>query len=292
MLNKLSGVQAMLIAALFFSLMNLCVKLVPRLPAHEIVFFRSLSMFVICLVLLRARRIPLEGQQKRDLFLRGFFGTCGLLAYFYTLQNMPLASAVTLQYLNPIFSTFLALFLLKENVFPLQWLFFACSFVGVFMVKGFDPRVSLPFLALGLLSAFFSGLAYNYVRKLRGGDHPLVVIFYFSWLTLALAGPYTLMHWVWPQGLEWIWLLLVGLTTYIAQVLMTYAYQSDRMAVIANLNYTGLVYALILGWIILKEPVLPLSLAGMLLIVLGVVSGNLYAKKQSARIALANQSKA
>ncbi len=291
MLNKLSGVQAMLIATFFFSLMNLCVKLVPRLPAHEIVFFRSLSMFVICLVLLKAQRMPLQGQQQRDLFLRGFFGTCALLAYFYTLQNMPLASAVTLQYLNPIFSTFLAMFLLKEKVFPRQWLFFGCSFVGVLMVKGFDPRVSLPFLGLGLLSAFFAGLAYNYVRKLRGADHPLVVIFYFSWLTLALAGPYTLMHWVWPQGQEWLWLLLIGLTTYIAQVLMTYAYQAERMAIIANLNYTGLVYALIMGWLIIKEPVLPLSLAGMLVIILGVILGNHNAKKQSTRLELALQSR-
>lgn len=281
MLNKLSGVQAMLIAAFFFSLMNLCVKLLPRLPAHEVVFFRSLGMFAICLVLLKAQRIPLQGKQKRDLFLRGFFGTCGLLTYFYTLQNMPLASAVTLQYLNPIFATVLALFLLREKVFPMQWLFFGCSFMGVLMVKGFDPRVSIPFLGLGLLSAFFSGLSYNYVRRLRGGDHPLVVIFYFSWLTLALAGPYTLMNWTWPQGLEWIWLALLGITTYLAQLLMTHAYQAERMSIIANLNYTGLIYALLMGWLILKEPILPLSLAGMLLIILGVILGNQYAKKQN-----------
>ena len=262
-------------STLFFSAMNVCVKLLPRIPTHEIVFFRSLGMFLICFTLLKRQSIPLlDSAHRQDLFLRGAFGTCGLLAYFYTLKHMGFASAVTLQYLNPIFATVLAIFILKESVRWFQWLFFGLSCVGVWWVKGFSGNIAPFYLLTGILAALFSGLAYNYVRKLRGRAHPLVVILYFSGITLIFAGPYTLTHWLWPVGTEWMLLALVGVLTYFAQVLMTHAYQSERMAIVSNLNYLGLVYALALGDFMLDEVVSWQALLGMVLIVLGVVLGS------------------
>lgn len=270
-----NGLQAMLLSTVFFSAMNVCVKLLPRIPSHEIVFFRSLGMFLICFVLLKRQRIAIRGASHRqDLFLRGAFGTCGLLAYFYTLKHMGFASAVTLQYLNPIFATVLAVFILKEPVRWFQWAFFGLSCVGVWWVKGFSGHIAPFYLLTGILAALFSGLSYNYVRKLRGRAHPLVVIFYFASITLVLVGPYTLNHWVWPVGTEWLWLVLVGGFTYLAQFLMTQAYQSERMAIVSNLNYLGLVYALVLGYFLFDEAVSWQALVGMLLIVLGVVLGS------------------
>lgn len=270
-----NGLQAMLLSTLFFSGMNVCVKLLPRIPTHEIVFFRSLGMFLICLVLLKQKHIPrTDSAHRQDLLLRGVFGTCGLLAYFYTLKHMGFASAVTLQYLNPIFSTVLAIFILKESVRWFQWIFFALSCVGVWWVKGFSGDIAPLYLLTGVLAALFSGLAYNYVRKLRGKAHPLVVILYFSGTTLVLAGPYTLSHWIWPVGTEWLLLGLVGGLTYFAQVLMTQAYQSERMAIVSNLNYLGLIYALVLGYLLFDEAVSWQALIGMGMIVLGVVLGS------------------
>lgn len=271
----LNGLQAMLLSTLFFAGMNVCVKLLPRIPAHEIVFFRSLGMFLICFTLLKRQGIPMVRVSHRwDLFLRGAFGTCGLLAYFYTLKHMGFAPAVTLQYLNPIFATVLAVFILNESVRWFQWFFFGLSCVGVWWVKGFSGNISPFYLVTGVLSAFFSGLAYNYVRKLRGNAHPMVVIFYFALVTLVFVGPYTFSHWVWPTGTEWVFLGLVGALTYLAQFLMTQAYQSERMAIVSNLNYLGLVYALVLGYFLFDEAVSWQALMGMVLIVLGVVLGS------------------
>ncbi len=271
----LNGLQAMLLSTLFFSGMNVCVKLLPRIPAHEIVFFRSLGMVLICFALIRRQQIAvLRVSHRRDLFLRGVFGTCGLLAYFYTLKHMGFAAAVTLQYLNPIFATVLAVFILKESVYWFQWAFFALSCVGVWWVKGFSGNIAPVYLLTGIMAAFFSGLAYNYVRKLGGKAHPVVIIFYSATVTLVFAGPYTLSHWVWPVGTEWLWLVWVGGFTYLAQFFMTLAYQSERMAIVSNLNYLGLVYALVLGYFLFEEAVSWPALVGMLLIVLGVVLGS------------------
>lgn len=270
-LQPLTGVQAMLLAAFFFALMNLSVKSLPRLPTYEIVFFRALIMGLIGLGFLWQQGIDPRGQHRLDLLLRGLFGTLGLFCYFYTLKHMPLASAVSLQYLNPFFSAWLGIYLLQEKVSPWQWGCYAVAFGGVLLVKGFDARIEALTFAFGLLSAFFSGLAYNYVRKLRQRDHPQVVIFYFSAVSLLLFSPYTLSHWVWPQWQEWLWLGVMGALTYLAQTFMTFAYQRESIARVAPLNYTGLLYALLLGWGLFGESLSLLSFLGMLLIVVGVL---------------------
>lgn len=272
---NLNGLQAMFLSTLFFSGMNVCVKLLPRIPTHEIVFFRALGMFAICAALASARaHLSLRGVHHKDLILRGVFGSLGLVAYFYTLKHMGFASAVTLQYLNPIFSSVLAIVILRESVRWFQWLFFALSFVGVWWVKGFSGDIAPLYLLIGVGSAMFSGLAYNYVRKLRGRESPLVVIAYFAGITLLGVGPYTATHWVQPLGMEWVYLILVGVLTYVAQFLMTLAYQAERVAIVANLNYLGLVYALVLGYFVFGETVSWQAVVGMVLIVVGVILGS------------------
>ncbi|HHH54774.1 MAG TPA: EamA family transporter, partial [Bacteroidetes bacterium] len=132
------GIKHMIWAGLFFSFMNLGVKLLPDLPVLEIVFFRALIMVVITLFLLKKHRINPLGNNKPLLILRGILGVSALSLYFYSLQNMPLASAVTIMQLSPIFTTLLAIVILKEKIKPIQLLFFLISFIGVIFIKGFD----------------------------------------------------------------------------------------------------------------------------------------------------------
>lgn len=263
----------MLLSTFCFALMNVCVKLLPGIPAHESVFFRSLGMWLICVLFLLQTRISPRGKRKDLLLLRGLFGSLGLGCYFYTLKYMPLATAVTLQYLNPIFSTVLAVWMLKEPVQKRQWAYFGLSFSGVLLIKGFNAEVSGFLLGLALLAALSSGLAYNLVRQLRGQDHPLVIMFYFASVNLVLMTPYTLTHWQQPRGQEWIWLILVGVFTYLAQDCMTRALQAERMAKVAGLNYLGMIYAVGLGFFLFGEPLSPSALLGMGLIVAGVIRG-------------------
>jgi drug/metabolite transporter (DMT)-like permease len=270
------GIRHMLLSTGYFALMNVCVKFLPRLPTHETVFFRALGMLFLCSGALIQARISPWGNHKGYLFLRGFYGTVGLNLYFYTLQAMPLASAVTLQYLSPIFSSVFALFLLREGVHPIQWICFALAFAGVFVIKGFETHIALlPFTA-ALGAAICSGLAYNYVRKLKDYDHPLVTVLYFPLVTLLLTGPYTLFHWVQPQGWEWLALILLGIFTYFAQIHMTHAYQAEQVAVVSSFNYLGAIYALGLGWLLFGELLSFGSAIGIGLIIVGVVMGANY----------------
>lgn len=268
---KLTSVQSMLLAGVFFALMNVSVKFIPGIPAIEIILFRSLFSLVFSFLVLKKQGVPVLGNNKKLLIIRGVVGSIGLISFFYTLQKIPLASAVTIQYLSPIFTTILGIFLVKERVKPVQFVWFGISFLGVFVLQGFDPRVNLTYSLVGMISALFSGLAYNVIRKLKNTEHPLVIIFYFPLVTLPVASIVSYFTWVQPVGWEWLILLWIGICTQAAQYFMTVAYQNANVAKISSLSYLGILYALFFGFLFFGETFGLLSYLGMGLVLLGIL---------------------
>jgi drug/metabolite transporter (DMT)-like permease len=269
MLSK--GIKHMLVAGVFFTLMNIGVKYLENIPAIEIVFFRSLVSLLISAIMIKQMGISFLGNNKLILFLRGFFGVMALSLYFYTLQKLPFASAVTIMQLSPIFTTILAIFILKEVVKPPQWLFFLVSFVGVALIKGFNPDIPLKYFMLALLSSFLSALAYNMIRKLKDSDHPIVVVFYFPLVALPFAGILSYFHWVQPNWQELLILLGIGAATQIAQVNMTKAMQMEELGKVSIVRYLTVIYAIFIGAVFFKESYSWITLFGMGLVVGGVI---------------------
>jgi drug/metabolite transporter (DMT)-like permease len=272
------GVRYMLFAGFVFTLMKVCVKLVPHIPAIEIILFRSLISLVISVYFLKKQNVSLWGNNKLILVFRGVAGAIALITFFSLLQQIPLATASTLQYLAPIFTAILGIFLVKEKVRSWQWLFFAISFAGVVVVQGFDHRISLIHLVMGITASFFMGLAYNFVRMLKDTEHPLVIIFYFPLILIPIAGVWSGLVWVQPVGWDWLVLLLVGLFTQTAQYYMTKSYQKEEVSKVSIINYISIVYALAFGWLIFDETFNLATYLGMGLVLLGVL-GNIVFKK-------------
>lgn len=276
----------MLLATLLFSLMNVGVKLVPDIPALEIIFFRSVISLVLSAGVLKFKGISLWGNNHLWLVSRGLVGATALILYFITLQKIPLASAATIQYVSPIFTAILGIYIVREKIKPLQWLFFLAAFAGVVVVQGFDTRVSGFYMFLGLLSGFFSGLAYNIIRRLNTSEHPLVIVFYFPLVALPVSGIYTIFNWVQPRGwFEWVVLIAIGVLTQFAQYFMTSSYQSEELSKVAILKYIGLVFALLFGFIIFDEHFNLMTYVGMAIVMAGVI-GNVtykeYLRKKTA----------
>ena len=91
---------------------------------------------------------------------------------------------------------YLPLFFSKKKMKLKQWIYFAIAFGGVALLKGFDERVSLSFMLVGIISAMFSGMAYTCIRQLKETDHPLVVVFYFPLLATPIMGVLSYFQWV------------------------------------------------------------------------------------------------
>jgi len=274
MLSK--GIKHMLVAGVFFSLMNVGVKYLDNIPAIEIVFFRCLVTLVISYFMIKRLKISFFGNNKPILFLRGFFGVVALFLYFYSLQKMPFASAVTIMQLSPIFTTILAIFILKETVKLPQWLFFVISFIGVALIKGFNPDIPIIYFIIALAASFISALAYNMVRKLKDTDHPLVVVFYFPLVATPIAGLASYLNWVNPNLKEFAILIGIGVATQIAQVNMTKALQLEEVAKVSIVRYLTVVYAIIIGYVFFKDDYGWNDLLGIVLVVLGVILNLLY----------------
>lgn len=261
----------MLLAGFLFSLMNVSVKMVSHIPAIEIILFRSAFSLVFTYFLIKKAGVPVFGTHKKLLVSRGIVGSIGLIAFFYNLQSIPLASAVTINYLAPVFTTILGIFIVKEKVRPVQYLFFGISFAGVVIIQGFDPRISGLDLGVGLIAAIAMGLAYNLIRKIGIKEHPLVIMFYFPLITVPIAAIVTYIVWVLPIGWDWLILLAVGFLTQFAQYFMTLAYQNAQLSKVASLSYLGIVYALGFGYFIFEETFTLVTFSGMLLVLAGVL---------------------
>ncbi|MBP9724124.1 MAG: DMT family transporter [Bacteroidia bacterium] len=265
------GVQYMIQATVYYAGMNLCIKYLNHIPAHQIIFIRSVVTFCITFYLIKKQNLNLWGNNKGWLVLRGVAGFAGLFCYVITVQHMPLASAVTIQYLSPVFTLIIAHFMLDDELKLRNWIFTLVSLSGVFLVKGFDERISQVMLGLGVFSALMSGFAYSCIRKVNQSDHALVIVFYFPLVTLPFVTPYSLTHWTAPNITDWLLLIATGIFTQFGQYFMTKAYQLERVANVSILTYLGTLYALAIGYLLFDEKFSTMSLLGMTLIIGGVV---------------------
>lgn len=275
----------MLLSSICFAIVNLCVKILsghPILgysfdgfPAHELVFFRSVVSLSICIVVIKSKKLPLFGNNKKWLLIRGIFGTGALAIFFYTLQELPMAIAIVVQYLSPVFTILLATYFLKEKVFSIQWLFFLIAFIGVAFIGYSREAVAgsfeLKWIALGVLASFFTGVSYNAIMKCRDTDAPINVVMYFPLIATPLMLVWTLFDGRMPHGMEWPIILIIGCFTQLAQILMTKALHIDDASNITPIKYMGGIYALLIGFFLFGEVISFYSFLGIILILVGVL---------------------
>jgi drug/metabolite transporter (DMT)-like permease len=274
------GVRAMFLSTLAFSLANIFVKQVSHIPAMEVVFFRTTIASTFCIIGLYRAKADWRGTNRTLLLLRGVFGTTALFCFFITLQNMPLASAATIQYLSPIFTSIMAIFILSEKVQSMQWVFYGIAFLGVLLIQQIDTRVSWLYLSLGIIAAFCSGVAYNLVRSLRGREHPLTVVLHFQLVGVVVGLISLFFEWRTPVGWDWLFLFLIGVFSQLGQIFLTDALQKERAASVSIVNYTGLIYAITIGWFIFGETHSTETFIGMALVVVGVLASVVYTNRR------------
>lgn len=270
----------MILSALSFAVMNVIIRYVNHFPVFQLVFFRSIGTAAITLFLIQREQLPVLGSHRVLLIFRALFGVSSMLCFYKAIQLMPIGTAVSLRYLSPIFASFIAIFMLKEKVKPIQWLFFIGAFSGVALIKGFDARVSMEGLGFILIAALLSAFVYTTIRKISTREHPLVIINYFMVLSTVVGAFGCLYEWENPQGIEWPLLLSLGLLGFIAQIWMTKALQTAETNLITPVKYSEAIFTLLAGWMIFGEGQNVYALTGVLLVICALVA-NVYVKHKS-----------
>jgi drug/metabolite transporter (DMT)-like permease len=269
----------MLLSALAFSLMTLFVKLAgARLPTQEIVLSRALLTLLFTLVALwRAGVAPL-GSKRPLLWLRGVTGSLALVCVYYAVTHLPLAEATVLQYLYPPITAALAAWLLHERLNRVVFVCLGLGIAGIVLVAqpsalfGLHSQ-SLPALAIAAAigGAILSSCAYVIVRKLGATEHPMVIVLYFPLIALPASLPGLLEHFVWPRGIEWVWLLMVGVSTQVGQVSITRALSLGAASRMAAYSYVQVPLAALWGALFFDAWPNGYSVLGALLILTGAL---------------------
>ena len=251
----------MLFASFSFAAMGAAVKLASELySTSEIVMYRGMVGTVMMLLLVRHQGGSLRTMFPTEHLWRGFVGVISLWLWFYAIGELPLATAVTLNYLAPVWiALYLALMGWLRGKHHVEWpmlLAVSASFVGV--VLALQPAVeSEAWLggAVAIASSVLSAMAYMQVRRLgKMGEPEYRVVFYFSLMTVVfgLVGTLAPVHGGEPPLHPHSWysaglLVAVGFTATIAQVAMTRAYRVGNVLVVANLQYTGIIFSSLWG---------------------------------------------
>lgn len=259
--------------------MNAIVKYLVKLPAYELVFFRSIGTLIFSTSFLLYYKIPILGNKQKLLLSRAIFGVISMTLFFMSLKYLTMGTAVSLRYIAPIFAAIFAVYVLKEKIKPLQWLFFAIAFGGVLVLKGLDKEISLVGLVCIIIAAFFSGLVFVTITKIGKQDHPVVVVNYFMFVATLVGGILMLFNWVTPKGLEWLLLFLLGVFGYFGQLYMTKAFQSAKTNQVAPLKYIEVLFTVTIGLFWFNELYSLWSILGIFMIIGGLVLNALYKAK-------------
>jgi drug/metabolite transporter (DMT)-like permease len=288
----------MLFASFAFAAMGAAVKLASgTYSTSEIVMYRGLVGTVMLLIMVRHQGLSLRTLFVRAHLWRSFVGVVSLWMWFFAIGKLPLATAVTLNYMAPIW---IAAYLFcagwwhaKDHV---EWPLVAAvimSFVGVTLVL--QPAIaSNQWLggAVGLMSSVLSAMAYMQVRRLgQLGEPEFRVVFYFSAMTASagLAGtllegraagvPVFTAHSLHSAGL----LLAIGVSALFAQIAMTRAYRIGKVLVVANLQYTGIVFSSLWGMLLWGDRFSWYVWLGMAVILVSGIAATFYNTRSTPR---------
>ena len=257
--------------------MALFVKLVGDhgIPVLETVAARSVVSLVISYVGLRRDGVALLGTRKGLLAARGLVGFVALLCVFYAITHLPLAEAMVLQYLHPMFTALLALFFLKEHLTMGTVICIVLSFLGVliivqpdFLFASTEANFDGMSVIIAIAGAFGSAVAYTLVRALGKTEHPLVIILYFPLISLPASLVLLWGDFVMPEGVEWFYLLAIGIATQIGQIGLTKSMRTESAARATSFGYLQVVFAMLLGILFFNEyPSLDTLMSASLIII-------------------------
>jgi drug/metabolite transporter (DMT)-like permease len=275
-----SAVLALTVATVLFALMAAVAKRAAvRLPGPEVAFVRFLVGLLA--VGVAATRIRLRANNWRGLFWRGAFGGAAVLCYFLAIEHLPVGLATLLNYTAPVFTALWAALFLDEPLGLGAVGALAVTTVGVALVTLGDTPAGMIGLGtwqlVGVASAVLSGAAVATIREVRKTDGSWEIFGSFCVGGALITGIPTLRGWVTPTSREWGLLLVVGVLSVAAQLLLTWSLRFLRAAVGGILLQITPVATMAIGFTVYGERTSGMALVGAAITLGGVCWGALLA---------------
>jgi drug/metabolite transporter (DMT)-like permease len=245
--------------ALAFSIMSALLKLAGNtLPLFEIVTGRSMVVAALSGAAVWRQGHSFIPGEPRLVLLRALFGFVALSCYFYSVIHLPLADATVIYFTNPVLTALVAAVVLREHmgVREIGWVALSLAAVVVVARPGFlfgaERALDTTAVLLGLAAALFAAGSYVTIRSIRT-DPPLLVVFYFSSITVLLGLPIVATGFQPPTAWEVLLVIGVGVATHVGQLWITWAFRLERAGRASAIGYLQIVFAAGWGWLLFSE---------------------------------------
>ena len=263
-MNVVHAILIKMLSVLLFALMSVLVRwLGDRIPLGQMVFFRSAFAIVPVVIIYAARRelvTALRTDHPVGHLARGVISVFGMFLSFAALARLPLVDATAISFAAPLITVALAALILKERVRAYRWSAVVIGFFGIIVML--TPYVDLggavatgpaPGALLALSAALCNAGTAIQTRRLTVTETTSAIVFYFSSFC-AVAGLLTLpFAWHPPTELEFAKLVAIGVLAGVAHILLTEGYRFAPASVLAPFEYTAMVWAFVLGYVMFGE---------------------------------------
>ncbi len=267
------GMALMMIAAMLNMAMASILKgLVRELPVFEIAFFRHFFGTMLLLPLLlgpggnpfRTQRLGMHG-------LRALFNIVAIIAYFSALGLVPLAQVTALGFTSPLFASVFAILVLREAIRAPRVVGLALGLAGALIIlrPGLEEISTGSMFALG--SALSWAAAMTCIKALSRTESSVAIAFYAAFLQLPIAFVLTLFVWQWPTAGQLGLLLVISVIGTLAQLSISQAFREADATVILPMDFTKLIWASLLGYMLFGEVPDPWAWIGGIVVFAGVL---------------------
>ena len=294
--ERYKGIFYMLLAALGFSLMGGAAKLLKgSFGAGQLVFWRNFIGLIVLIAGFMIRPPVNKGGKLHLLIFRGMMGTTALYTLLYCILHIPLGTAMTYNLTSALFIAVFSFLLFREYHGRIVLLAVLLGFLGMLFI--YKPAMHFPWYyhMAGLVSGITSALAYITVNRLAGyyDSRIIVLAFIGTGVLVPLVfmliryignippGDVFFINWQWPSGIEWFYVIWLGLAALFGQYFVTKAYGADKAGIVSSIGYANIIFSVFLG-MALGDPFPDwMSTLGILCIISSGVMISLFKRKSS-----------
>jgi drug/metabolite transporter (DMT)-like permease len=226
------------------------------MPVFEIIFFRNAFAFVpLGLYIWRTTGFSvLKTRRPFGHLTRATIGLMGMVCGFSAVQYLPLTEATAFNFASPLFMTALSALLLGEVVGRHRWGAVVVGFIGVLIMVRPEPgHFNAVGVSLAIGSAMGAAGAMVAIRQIAATEKGATIVFYFTLAGTVLGALGSAVHWVTPDPLTLGLLILGGLIGGVGQLLLTEALRVAPVGVVAPFDYSQLIWATGIGFLVWGE---------------------------------------
>jgi drug/metabolite transporter (DMT)-like permease len=294
--NRYKGILYMLLAALGFSVMGGAAKLLKgSFGAGQLVFWRNAIGLAVLIGGFIAKPPVNKGGKIHLLIFRGMMGTTALYTLLYCILHLPLGTAMTYNLTSALFIAIFSFLLFREYHGRIVLLAVILGFVGMLLI--YKPAIHFPWYyhAAGLLSGITSALAYITVNRLAGYYDTRIIVLAFIGMGVLVPTIFMLIgymfnipaddvffiDWRWPVGIEWFYVIWLGLAALFGQYFVTRAYGADKAGIVSAIGYANIVFSVFIGMALGDAFPDWMSLSGIICIILSGIIISLVKKRRA-----------